>query len=307
MDRVLFLNRATDISVSTVSVFFSKLMNKGNISTCAQYHFPNSFHQKLWRILGLVGYSGNLWLGDWKKNLSSYSIIIVCATKNKDVIKYLCKNKQPGQRIILWYWNPAFCCIDPELVKNWGCELWSFDANDCDKYNMFYNTTYYFKDLQLPKSKKEKVDVFFCGLSKGRNSFLFTIQNRVEKMQLVPYFHIVDEQLPIEEQKPRLSYQENLEYISSCKAVLDILQEGQDGMTLRVMEALFFQKKLITNQLSLVKADFYHPNNIFIIGKDDWNNLKSFMSTPIVPISEEIKYKYDFFSWVERFGEKVSL
>ena len=61
-------------------------------------------------------------------------------------------------------------------------------------------------------------------------------------MQLVPYFHIVDEQLPIEEQKPRLSYQENLEYISSCKAVLDILQEGQDGMTLRVMEALFFQK-----------------------------------------------------------------
>jgi hypothetical protein len=172
---------------------------------------------------------------------------------------------------------------------------------------MFYNTTYYFKDLQLPKSKKEKVDVFFCGLSKGRNSFLFTIQNRVEKMQLVPYFHIVDEQLPIEEQKPRLSYQENLEYISSCKAVLDILQEGQDGMTLRVMEALFFQKKLITNQLSLVKADFYHPNNIFIIGKDNWNNLKSFMSTPIVPISEEIKYKYDFFSWVERFGEKVSL
>ena len=118
MDKVLFLNRATDISVSTVSVFFSKLMNKGNISTCAQYHFPNSFHQKLWRILGLVGYSGNLWLGDWKKNLSSYSIIIVCATKNKDVIKYLCKNKQPGQRIILWYWNPAFCCIDPEFIKS---------------------------------------------------------------------------------------------------------------------------------------------------------------------------------------------
>ena len=59
--------------------------------------------------------------------------------------------------------------------------------------------------------------------------------------------------------------------------------------------------------MSLVKADFYHPNNIFIIGKDDWNNLESFMSTPIVPISEEIKYKYDFFSWVERFGEKVSL
>lgn len=69
MDKILFLNRATDISVSTVSAFFSKLMNKGNISTCAQYHFLNLFHQKLWRILDFVGYSGNLWLGDWKKIL----------------------------------------------------------------------------------------------------------------------------------------------------------------------------------------------------------------------------------------------
>ena len=147
----------------------------------------------------------------------------------------------------------------------------------------------------------------FCGLNKGRKKILDSIQKKMVENNLLYHFHVVDEQLPVEEQKPRLSYQENLEYISSCKAVLDVLQEGQDGMTLRVMEALFFQKKLITNQLSLVKADFYHPNNIFIIGKDDWNNLKSFMNSPVFHISEEVKYKYDFFSWIERFGEKASL
>ena len=37
MDKVLFLNRATDISVSTVSAFFSKLMNKGNIHFIRNY------------------------------------------------------------------------------------------------------------------------------------------------------------------------------------------------------------------------------------------------------------------------------
>lgn len=54
MDKVLFLNRATDISVSTVSAFFSKLMNKGNISTCAQYHFQIHFIRNYGEFLVLL-------------------------------------------------------------------------------------------------------------------------------------------------------------------------------------------------------------------------------------------------------------
>ncbi|WP_196213260.1 hypothetical protein [Bacteroides cellulosilyticus] len=295
--------------LDNASPLFLKLMSSDNIIVSHQYKKINIFNRALRKIIvSFLSIDCSLFYENWKDSIADFSVIIIYAYRNNiDVIKYICKKKQPDQRVIVWYWNPVFRCVHPDLIKDLDCELWSFDFNDCQCFNLKFNTTYYFRNLELPQSSIEKIDVFFCGLNKGRKKILDSIQKKMVENNLLYHFHVVDEQLPVEEQKPRLSYQENLEYISSCKAVLDVLQEGQDGMTLRVMEALFFQKKLITNQLSLVKADFYHPNNIFIIGKDDWNNLKSFMNSPVFHISEEVKYKYDFFSWIERFGEKASL
>ena len=89
--------------------------------------------------------------------------------------------------------------------------------------------------------------------------------------------------------------------INESKAILDIVQENQTGITIRPLEALFFHKKLITNNKNIVSYKFYCQNNIFIIGKDDINTLKEFMELPWLEIDKEVSDFYTFPKWIERF------
>ena len=194
-------------------------------------------------------------------------------------------------------------CVKPDEIRNLGCELWSFDPVDCMNYDMKFNTTYYFRDLKLPNSQSKLYDVFFCGLNKGRKQMLGKISDEFSKNNLTSLFYIVDDELPVPKRLPYLSYDKYLEKLSSSVAVLDVLQEEQEGMTLRVMESIYFGKKLITTQTSIINEDFYNPDNIFVIGKDSWDEIVAFMKRPIKKVPEQILEKYDFATWLSRFDE----
>ena len=47
--------------------------------------------------------------------------------------------------------------------------------------------------------------------------------------------------------------------------------------------------------------DFYRPNNIFVLGIDKLENLKSFLELPYEKVNEDIKVRYEFSRWIERF------
>lgn len=289
--------------LDNASPLFLKMMSIDGVVVSHQYKVLNLAERVLRKILvKLFDYYSPFFYNSWHRNLDSYSTIIIYAYRNNiDVIRYICSKKSSNQRIIVWYWNPAFRCINPDAIRSLGCELWSFDPVDCLHYNMHFNTTYYFKNLELPLHLKKRVDVFFCGLDKGRRKILDDIQINFERVTLSYYFHIIDEKVPASQQLSRLSYQEYLEHLASSNAVLDVLQEGQEGMTLRVMEALFHQKKLITTQKAIMKSEFYHPDNIFVIGEDSWTEIRNFLERPLYPISKDIVNQYDFSMWIQRF------
>lgn len=98
-----------------------------------------------------------------------------------------------------------------------------------------------------------------------------------------------------------MSYSLLLDYVAKSKAILDIVQEGQEGLTLRSMEALFFEKKLITNNQSIIKEKFYRKENIFIIGHDKIDEIEEFMNAAYIKNTEEVLKYYDFNAWINRF------
>ena len=51
---------------------------------------------------------------------------------------------------------------------------------------------------------------------------------------------------------------------SNSRCVLDSAQEGQMGLTIRVLEALGAKKKLITTNEDIVNYDFYNEENIYV-------------------------------------------
>jgi hypothetical protein len=72
-------------------------------------------------------------------------------------------------------------------------------------------------------------------------------------------------------------------------------------MSLRALEAMFMSKKVITNNQMYRQEAFYDPSNIFILGENNLDDLKSFFEEPYVEIDSKIKNQYLFESWLERF------
>ena len=89
--------------------------------------------------------------------------------------------------------------------------------------------------------------------------------------------------------------------ISQTKALLDYNAYNQKGLSLRVMESLFFEKKLITTNKNVKNYGFYNKNNIFIIGEDKWQNLEEFINSEYEKINPEIIDYFDFKQWIKRF------
>ena len=68
------------------------------------------------------------------------------------------------------------------------------------------------------------------------------------------------------------------------------------------MESLFYEKKLITDNIKVKDLSFYHPNNIFILGVDELSNLDTFIKKPYHKVSSNIINYYSFKEWLNRFN-----
>ncbi len=242
------------------------------------------------------------WLEDWKRELGNYETVIIHASKiTSPVVKYINK-RFPNIRIIVWYWNPVDKCEKLEKYPESICERWCFDESDSKRYNIPHNTQYYFSDITLPQIPISN-DVYFLGGDKGRLKKLLGIESDMIKLGLNVNFYITragKSSDPTYEYRNRITYDQNLNEISKSKSILDFVSEGQAGLTLRPLEALFFRKKLITNDKGLINRDFFSISNVYILDNDT-RNLKSFIEEPYLDVDKDLILKYDFDSWLSRF------
>ncbi|MCD1124791.1 hypothetical protein LPW36_01870 [Jinshanibacter sp. LJY008] len=89
-----------------------------------------------------------------------------------------------------------------------------------------------------------------------------------------------------------------LDMISKSEFVIDISHPSQSGLTMRTIEMLGAEKKLITTNTNVSSYDFYDKQNICIV---DPNNIfidEDFIRLPYKPIDEEIYLKYSLSSWI---------
>lgn len=270
---------------------------------CADRTFTNLsfFWRVIRRISRVLFYSDSYWYADWKRCLPYIETVIVFAPTQLKVLQFI-KKANNNIKIIVWYWNPIFRLGVPSQEYFEFAELWSFDPKDCKEFGLKLNSTFFFKNILLPKTQIE-FDVFFLGFDKGRKKQLQDLQITLSKYKIKSHFHIVPDRRQRGRSKPDfIPYNDYLQKLSKATAIIDINQNGQTGLTLRPMESIFFRKKLITDNITIADQDFYNPNNIFIIGIDDFNHIKDFLESPYVPLREEIVQNYDLENWVGRFN-----
>lgn len=227
--------------------------------------------------------------------------ILIYECCNVNVLKSIKPLLPKGVDCHVYYCNPMrTICSDGEIrmrkIKELGYKLSSFDAYDAEKYGLNYTGQYFC----LPPQNREpiKCDCFFCGLPKDRADELEALRRLLEQNGLTCDFII-----PRTPQE-KVTYPEYLKRADRSRCIIDIAQGGQLGLTRRPLEALFYGKKLITNNPDLANYDFYNKENIFIFGKDSESRLKDFVRSPFVEIPQSIRLKYDINSWIQNYLPK---
>ena len=121
-------------------------------------------------------------------------------------------------------------------------------------------------------------------------------------MGLTKKFVVIDYENRIKRQHG-IPYTELIEIDKRSRCIVDILPDAQKGISVRPLEAIMLNKKLITNMKDMRQMNFYSPSNIFIIGQDNPATLKLFLESPLdLDLQEQMKEYYDFHSWFNRFN-----
>lgn len=223
------------------------------------------------------------------------------------------KQNSNAERLIFYYWNTyREGKIHPDEVRELGYEVWSFDENDCMKYNMAYNPQMYFASwYEGIKNDIEGIlyDVVFVGRDKfGRIEQMDKIIALFQKYNIKFHFYFVAQKWYQRFKSFRyskyLNFQKMIEEELKGQTILDFYLSDQSGLSIRVFDALCNNRKLITNNFAIKQFDFYSKENIFVLGDDDNDTLVDFIQSKFVSVDKGILESYSVKGWIKRFEEK---
>lgn len=174
-----------------------------------------------------------------------------------------------GLKPILFVWN----MLEEKIINSDNFrKIYSFSRSDCIKYGYNYITLFAYKiNINHNKSLQSKYDFYFCGKLKNRKAIILKyfqlISNFYCRFDLICNVNklVSSNNSKIYYFKYYIDYSKYICRLLSSKCVIDITDVHQDGYTLRIAEALIYNKKIITNNVNLEKEAIYNPNNIFIL------------------------------------------
>lgn len=253
---------------------------------------------------------------NWAEECIGYKNIILFDTY-AGYAEYCKKIEQvafPETRLILYLLNPAFFSEDYKKISSrW--EIWTFAEEDAKKFGFKYGGTFYNPLLrerikETLKEQKPNIDLLFIGTDKGRKGFLIELKQKLSTQNIKCDFRIVDnfKSLYKKEYSREVSYTKLCSLVKNSNTLLDIVQAKQFGLTIRFMEALLFEKKIVTTNQSIIwNKDFKNNPNIYILSKDNINELNAFINKEFVSYPAKLTEKYSFQEWLTRLDKNEEL
>lgn len=235
------------------------------------------------------------------KQLSEGDSVLLCDYADPVLAKAISSLVSNKVKKHYWIWNPvtdrdrAFYSHGFEVMKSLGFELSTFDEADAKQYGMQLYKQFFRKEDVTNKKLDEKYDFYFVGFAKNRENDLLKLKEKLKNYRLL--FKIVHSYAEA------ITYDESVNNILQSRCVVEYVQHNQTGMTLRPLEAMFYKKKLITNNQNTDCFDFYHPDNIFIIGKDQFEDLQVFLKKPYYDLCAEMVDEYSVKTWLNHYKE----
>lgn len=255
-------------------------------------------------------------------NNKRYNVVFLISGQSlsfsEDMILQI-KKSQPDAKFVLYQWDsqknfPYIKCIQKYFDK-----CYSFDKKDVERtpglkfLPLFYSEIY--EKIGNRNNKNYKYDFCFVGTAHPKKYKFINMMSEQLKLvypkQFIYYFFpspiVYFYRKVFNKEFRRAKYKEfhfvplngmeMNEIYESARCVLDSAQDGQFGLTIRVIEALGAKKKLITTNEDIVNYDFYRPENIYVYkGKIDLDNI--FFKEDYKDIESNLYKKYSLKKWL---------
>lgn len=184
-----------------------------------------------------------------------------------------------------------------------------FDNNDVKKYhNIEHINNFYFDYLHTKKIIKQ--DIFFVGtFMRDRINELLHLSLIFKNSGLKNNINIICNKskyykkygaFPVNFTKSGMNFKDSILNTQQSKVILDFQNSMHNGVSLRVFEAVGYQKKLITNNPLVKNYDFYNPQNIFVFTNKNLHEVEHFLKLDFVELPTEIREKYSFTHWIKQ-------
>ena len=254
---------------------------------CGSLSIPTSF------VLG-----GNLRnaIRELKKN----DAVIIAEYTDPALLSAIAGIIPEGVSRYIWLWNHKginkVFANNLSSIKKYLFLVITYDELDAERYGFSWHTQFFnikpYQEISL-RDNPVSYDFFFIGY----------VKNRVEEIKAI---HSLLSSyscnfITVEKSSEYIPYTKYMEMAVLSRCIVEIVHEGDSSCTLRPLEALAIRRKLLTNNPAVRNYSFYRPNNIFILGEDDIDNLQTFLYSPFEILPPDIVDSYDVNSWVDIF------
>jgi len=283
--------------------FLTKVLIRLNIKPLIQQKI-NNYYEKIIKENANIAYD--------------YIFLISPEAIDYTILKKI-KESQQEAKVFIYMWDSIKNKKQALSLLPLSDKFFTFDSTDIainNKINflpLFYINDY--KDIKV--FKKPLYDIAFIGtVHSDRYRIVKEIEKFAIKNDLSTYFYfyspskllfwikkLLDKDFWIINKKDisfkPLSKENILEIIESTKVVVDIEHPSQNGLTMRTIEMLGANRKLLTTNKSIKNYDFYDTSNIEILNRNRIEVDKSFFMTSFNEIDVSIYKKYSLETWIK--------
>ncbi len=226
------------------------------------------------------------------------------------------KQQQLAARFVYYTWDSLANVKNAIQVLNLFHTAYSFDKRDCAQYQCLQHLPLFYSiEVANPQHKFDHDVVFIASFHSDRLTVWGKIRRGLasENMTVFSYIYFQSVYIfylgklffknfraasPKEIQWTPMKNSEAQKRMQGGRILIDIHNEKQTGLTMRMIESLGLQKKIITTNEAVRDYDFYHPHNVLVVNRKNPVITSEFLHQDFQPINANIRQKYGLPHWV---------
>ncbi len=252
-----------------------------------------------------------------KENKYDFIFFIKGESISPSIVQKL-REVHPGAKLVMYYWDSIANNQNAKGMLNCFDKVLSFDRNDCNEMNLQFLPLFYIPQYAeiAEKNVEQKYDMMFAGTTHSeRYEFVNGIANQIKEQggECFTWFYFPSKvnfyKLKFDNPRFRsakiedfnfipMSREKLLAYYAESRIQIDMQHPKQTGLTMRTIETLGAKRKLITTNPHVREYDFYRPENILVVDRENPVIPKEFIDMPWQEIPEDVYVKYSISSWL---------